>query len=476
MKKLTTKTILFVLITFCFPSIFIVSCSSNSSKGKLIITLAPANSSNENFVDGTFWRFPEQAKIAAVDPSNPGKDKKILTGEFYSAASPDISYDGNFMLFAGQQKKGDPWRIWEMNLKNLKTRAISPAGGLCTDPVYLPAGRLAFSRQIEKDSLMSGFSLYTGNLDGSGISRITFSPAAFFASNLLADGRIITVGRSVYPDTGSQMIMVMRPDGTKSELLFLLAKGSTICRRTRETSDGMLVFIESADGTGKEGSLASVGYNRPLHTYTKLSTAITGSFKSVLPLSDGKYIVCYRKSESEKYSLFEFNPAKKEIGKNIYTDKELDVIDAVADVVHQRPKKLPSEVDMHVKTGLLMCQNINFLNPAEKNANGKKAAKIELLGIGKSLGVIDVEKDGSFYIKPIADSPFRIQTLDENGKVINRPCSWIYLRPNERRGCVGCHEDMEMTPENRIALAVKKKPVIFPVHIVKIKEKKVELE
>jgi hypothetical protein len=132
---------------------------------------------------------------------------------------------------------------------------------------------------------------------------------------------------------------------------------------------------------------------------------------------------------------------------------------------------------MHVKSGLLVCQNINFLNPSEKgNGNGKKAVKIEILGIGKSLGVVNVENDGSFLIKPIADTPFRIQTLDESGKVINGPGSWIYLRPNERRGCVGCHEDMEMTPENRIALAVKKKPVIVPVHIEKIKEKKVELE
>jgi hypothetical protein len=41
---------------------------------------------------------------------------------------------------------------------------------------------------------------------------------------------------------------------------------------------------------------------------------------------------------------------------------------------------------------------------------------------------------------------------------------------------VGCHEDHEIAPENRIPLAVKSQPVALPVHIVKLKEKSVELE
>jgi hypothetical protein len=52
----------------------------------------------------------------------------------------------------------------------------------------------------------------------------------------------------------------------------------------------------------------------------------------------------------------------------------------------------------------------------------------------------------------------------------------MWLRPNERRGCVGCHEDPELVPANRVPLAVKKNPVGVPVHAEKIKEKAVELE
>jgi hypothetical protein len=52
----------------------------------------------------------------------------------------------------------------------------------------------------------------------------------------------------------------------------------------------------------------------------------------------------------------------------------------------------------------------------------------------------------------------------------------MWLRPNERRGCVGCHEDHELVPDNRVPLSVKKPPVKIPVHVVKVKEKTVELE
>jgi hypothetical protein len=132
---------------------------------------------------------------------------------------------------------------------------------------------------------------------------------------------------------------------------------------------------------------------------------------------------------------------------------------------------------MEVKTGLLMCQDINFRDQLmEKPAFSHKAARIEVLGINASLGIVNVEEDGSFYLKALADVPVRIQTLDENGRIVSGPGAWIWLRPNERRGCIGCHEDHELAPENRVALAVKKPPVSIPIHITKIGEKEIELE
>jgi hypothetical protein len=35
-----------------------------------------------------------------------------------------------------------------------------------------------------------------------------------------------------------------------------------------------------------------------------------------------------------------------------------------------------------------------------------------------------------------------------------RTCKWIWVRNKEPRGCIGCHEDGELTPENRMVKAV----------------------
>jgi hypothetical protein len=454
----------------------LISCSRNSAKERIILTRIPGTLKNINFITGDSWRFPGQAQLVILDREKTGTEPTVLTPGFYSAAYPDVSYDGKFLLFAGQLKKDEPWRIWELNLRNLKTRVVTPMGGKCSDPVYLPGNRLVFTRSTENDSLKAISSLYTCNLDGTDIRRITFNPGAYFASNVLKDGRIITTARQIFPEKGRQESVAMRPDGTKADMFYLPGQISAICSRQRETTDGKIVFSESLNGNGEDGSLISVNYNRPLHTRTNLSSDITGNFISVFPALSGKILVCYRKSVSDSYGLYEFDPLTKSLGQPVYENREYNILDVVVAGIHARPRKLPSEVDMHVKTGLLLCQDINVLYPSESGKNGKKAVSIEILGLDRSLGIVKVEHDGSFYLKPLCDTPFRIRTLDENGKIVSGPCSWIYLRPNERRGCVGCHEDPELSPENRIPFSVKKNPVIVPVHIDKVKEKKVDLE
>jgi hypothetical protein len=74
------------------------------------------------------------------------------------------------------------------------------------------------------------------------------------------------------------------------------------------------------------------------------------------------------------------------------------------------------------------------------------------------LGDFPVEKDGSFYIKVPANTPIELQLLDEHGMAL-RTCGWIWAKNHEPRGCIGCHEDPERTPENRLVDAVKRPPI-----------------
>lgn len=73
-----------------------------------------------------------------------------------------------------------------------------------------------------------------------------------------------------------------------------------------------------------------------------------------------------------------------------------------------------------------------------------------------------VESDGSFFLKTPANTPMRFQTLDKSGRVLGDQTTWIWLRPNESRGCIGCHESPGLTPQNQVVAATRKPPVEVP--------------
>jgi hypothetical protein len=272
--------------------------------------------------------------------------------------------------------------------------------------------------------------------------------------------------------------MVMRPDGTKNEIFYAPIEGNLPVSAVCETESGQIFFIESEKDNQGIGKLLSVSYNRPLNSLTDYSSVIKGSFQSVSSLNSGKLLVSYSPSEGDKYAIYELDPESKSIGNEVYKSADFDLTEAIIVEKRERPRKLPSEVDMGVKTGLLLCQDINFTGILSDDKSGRviRADRVEIIGQDSSLGIVQAEKDGSVYIKVIADTPFRIRTLDEKGNILNETCDWIYLRPNERRGCIGCHEDHEMVPENRLPLAVRNAPALVPVNKTKLAEKEIELE
>jgi hypothetical protein len=458
--------------------ILLTACGKKSMEGIIIITEGGTNPRIPDYITGDSWRYIPQSRLIAVDPDRPDKSPEILTTDFFSARSPEISCDGTHMLFAAQMKMTDPWQIWEMELGTSDARQITTSSDNSIDPAYLPGGKIVFSRSIQNDSLKAGHTLFTCNLDGTDIRRITFNPHSYFASSVLKDGRVLAISRQVFPIQGEPSIMVLRPDGTKAELFYKGEEGNELSSRSWETENGKIVFIESEKKGSSGGRIVAINYNRPLHSRIDLSSSVSGDYHSVYPMESGKLLVSFRETDKDYYSLYEFDAEKMILGEKVYMGSDGDVLEAVSVKVHERPKKLPSEVDPGVKTGLLLCQNINVtgMNSPSGKYSLPAADRIEIIGIDSSLGIVQVEKDGSFYIKVAADIPFRIRTLDTIGNTVNGPGSWYWLRPNERRGCVGCHEDNETAPANRYAMAVSKQPVAVPVHVTGIIEKEVELE
>ena len=447
---------------------FFTSCKEKSMEGMIVFTQTTSDLQNINSVSGDFWRLVPNSQLVLFNPNKPKKQLEVLTEGFYSACSPQISFDGKSMLFSAQKKQNSVWQIWEMNLKNRKVKQITNTPQNCIDPTYLPDQRIVFSKAVSTNSITKSYELFTCNLDGTKMDQITFNPHNYFATTTLKDGRVLTISRELYPIKKDEQFLVLRPDGTKEELFYKSLKNNFIQSSGRETASGTIIFIES--DTNKKKNLISIAYSRPLHSETNLSENIPGDFNSASPWKENDFLVSYRSSKNNHYAIFEFNTKNKALGQVIYKDNNYNIIDAVIIKKNQRPRNLPSEVNMSSKIGMLLCQDINF---TDSLVSTSKAVKIEVLGINKSLGTVDVSNDGSFYLKIIADTPFRIQTIDVNNKVVNGPSSWMFMRPGERRGCVGCHEDPEQVPVNRQPLAVKKDPIVIPEQLKQVNNKKV---
>jgi hypothetical protein len=434
-------------------------------EGMVIFTRVPIDNFGFHEEDITH-NFP-RACLAAVNPDEPDGSEIILTTDFYSACSPEISYDANQMLFIAQQNENDSWQVWEMNLEKRTNSKITDFEESCYGPAYLPGGRLVFSRQMPEIGTGSVHALFTMNLDGSNVSQITFHPHCDYSSTILRDGRILMLTKQLYPMSGDIMYLAMRPNGTKAELFFKGADSCFLNNQAYETMDGFVYFIEWEKGKDKKGDIVSVHQNRPLFTKINYTSKTDGSFYSVLPMQSEEMLVSYRPSVTDQIALYYFSVKEKSIREPIINYSNYHILEPVMVEAYTRPKNLPDEVNQEESTGLLFCQDINVtaLFYDTNLLTSSKATKIEVLGIEKSLGIVPVEEDGSFYFEVIADTPVRLQTLDENGKILHGPSGWIWLRPFERRGCVGCHEDPELVPENFVPLSVKKPPVIIPVPV-----------
>jgi len=434
-------------------SLLCVSCNNNSLDGFIVAVELPVG--NEISRDG--------AALIAVDPINPEKSVRLLSENFHGACEPILSNNGRYLIFSGKMKQDDPWQIWLRDLQKKSTSRVTDLSENCTDPAFLPDGKIVFSRSGSiKDTEIS--TLYKCNMDGSELQQLTFHPHRDCASSILKDGRILFTSSQQYPIAKDPVFLVMRPDGTKSEIFYKGNQGAFPVSNGTESEDGFVYFIESNQQNLNRGKLMVINQNRPLHSRVDLSKGLEGEFRSVIPLSDNRCLVSYRPSSNEPFALFEFDSKEQKVLAQVYAS-EGDVVDPVMIRARKRPRILPSAVDPENPTGLLMSQDINqSMIPAKGSAsNDTVADRIQVFRLEGFMNEVEVEEDGSFYLKVDADIPIRIVTLNHKGEAIRGPSDWIWLRSNERRGCVGCHADPELSPDNRVPQAVRQSPVVISV-------------
>ena len=453
MRNYLKQTIWFLLLSFVAG--FIYSCGEKISDEIVICTQVPISTTSENFSENN---YPKEARIITFNLEDPTNTFRILSNDFYSACSPDAFYNGETLVFSAQKNKDDKWQIWEMDLNNFKTKQITSTDFNCTDPVYLPSGEILFSGETIV-LITKCHALFTCKSDGSNVQQITFQPHADVSSSILKDGRVLNVSQQLFPQKGEHKLMAMRPDGSKSELFYQGEPEVKLLSRAWETLDKKIVFIQSNPSGANSGQLIALEYNNPFHSKKKL-TGAEMELLSVFPVDTDNYLVSSKNKNTNRFGISLFNTITNSIEKTIYEDEAYHTFEPVINLVKERARKLPSAVNIHKKTGLILCQNIHVSSLANQaKPEEDSPIKIELLGLDKKLAAVEAEEDGSLYLKVKSDTPFRFQIVNNKGEIVRGPSDWLWVRPNERRGCVGCHADREMVPKNYVPLAVKKDPL-----------------
>jgi len=128
------------------------------------------------------------------------------------------------------------------------------------------------------------------------------------------------------------------------------------------------------------------------------------------------------------------------------------------------------------KTGLLLCQSVFYTKQTDADMRRVRAIRVyegrplairsarhpyDHIGVESvELGTAPLAPDGSFYLEVPADRALALQAVDAEGRPVISEMSWIYVRPGERRTCIGCHSHRPSTPSLAAdALAVRFPPL-----------------
>lgn len=366
--------------------------------------------------------YPAGTRLARVSPENPEESLQVIPA--WTLASPAaISYDGRRVLFAGT-KEGDPFdQIWELRRDVGSPRRVIGQDAHCATPFYLPNGRIVFNMEVEAEP-NPVHSLFTCALDGTDLDRITYGRSVDRVISILQDGRVL-FERSLWRE------------GSKTEQRDVLA-----------------VF---PDGSGLARYSGPFPESPPLPSWAELHLQPARGWSGKDP------------SEADASSGLSGQPIDRLDG--------FQVFDPAPAAPGTRPRVATSMVDRSRSSGWLLCLDAyrsRLPNLSEADPGSLRKVRVWDSRADTLLGEAPIEQDGSFFLEVPADRLLRLELTDSQGAVVAALENGIWVRPNEHRGCIGCHEPSHLAVENRAPLALRKPPNpvgVIPSHLYAVEDR-----
>jgi hypothetical protein len=419
---------------------------------------------------------------------------RVLTADFESAADPAISFDGKRILFAAKKSVADRWNIFEMAADGSGIHQITHEAGNCRTPMYQsalfylndarPSYQVTFVSDVAGELNEVGpptkTDLYSVRFDGTGLRRLTYEVSASYDPFQMQDGRILfsnwqrsQLGKGAL---GTIDLSAVHLDGT-DYAAFSGTQGLRIKHMACATSKGKVAFVESErppwDGSG---SIGVISLRRNLHSYRAVTVPADGFFLTPSPLPDGSILVSRRPAGGGVYAIYRLD---LESGSRtlVFQQPGYHTIQAVALAERPEPDGHSSVVEDDQNWSKLYClsayendlkrewmppgtaRRIRVIEGLPRVAgafpNGTGATADSLSGMiqKRLLGDLDLDDDGSFHLLVPPNTPIQLQIVDRDGMAL-RTSAWIWAKNKENRGCIGCHEDGERTPDNVFAKAL----------------------
>ena len=367
-----------------------------------------------------------------------GSSQRILIQGFAASADPEVSFDGQRVLFAGKAHTQDPWQIWEVKLSEGKPRRITPGSEDCIRPFYLPDDRIVYARKVS-----GRFLIETSDLSGSKPLPLTYISSNALPTDVLRDGRILL--ESSYPlgTEGTPELYTVYSDGSGIES-YRCDHGTR--HSGRQNKSGDIVFV-STHGLARFTSARA--QEVPI-------AAPTGEYDDVVETESKDWIIAWRPDAKTSFRLARWVPGSKEV-EPLFTEPGANIVQPVVVTNRTVPNRHPSALHDWPNANLL-CLNA-YTSKYQFTPGSIHTIRIytrDAEGDVRLLGRAPVERDGSFFVQVPTEKPIQIEMLDATGKTLMRESGFFWMRRGEQRGCVGCHAGPETAPENAVPMILLK--------------------
>ncbi|HAK96498.1 MAG TPA: hypothetical protein DCM87_16290 [Planctomycetes bacterium] len=435
---------------------------------------------------------------------------KVLAPELESAADPDVSLDGGKVLFAGRKRAGDRWALYEINADGTELRQVFACEDDVRQPVYLPTvytiiadptkgteprehiGFVRFfagSRGEHGDAPASA--LFSVKLDGTRPHRLTYSVSNDMTPAVLPDGRVLYASwQRATLDHGPEgriSLLGINADGL-DPAIFSAGEGLRIKTMpcALRSPDRLVAFVEARTvGWDGAGALAAVSLRRNLHSYRRLTADGDGLFLSPSALPDGTLLAARRPAEGAgTHAIVRVDPATTGAIEPWFDDPAYHDLQpralaprprpdgrstaAVRDPDEERALGRAGAPEEGLEDGKLYALDV-YCNDLGRECPRGTIARVRVieglvqragappavLAPRRLVGEAAVETDGSFQVRVPARVPLQLQILDKDGLAL-RTSGWLWCHYKGQQGCVGCHEDGELTPPGRFVDALGK--------------------